>query len=632
MTNESEKQEYSFQAEVSQLLNILAHSLYESKEIAIRELVSNASDALDKMRHLALIEQQHRDDQPLGIVIERDKENQTLTVRDNGIGMTREEMVANLGAIAHSGSVDFLKQHAGGAEGDLSLIGQFGVGFYSAFMIAGTVRVLSRSYSEENGWEWESQGTGNYSIKPAEGLSRGTRVVLALKDDVKDFTEDYRIKQILKKYSNFVQHPIEVDGEVVNGQKAIWVEPPSQLDEDEYQRFYQHLTHHEDEKPLWHVHLSVDSPIQFHALVYCPPTNFEMLGLGRLEDGMNLCVRRVLVQHNCLDLAPEYLRFLRGVVDSEDLSLNVSRETLQDKQLLRKIRVAVVRSVLDRLDQMAEDDPPGYLAFYKQYGRMLKEGTHGDMVHRQRLARLLRFLSTEADDPEKPASLDEYVKRCGDRQKQIYYLGGPDLASIRGNPNLEIFRKRRLEVLYLLDPIDEFVMSSLREYQDRQLVSIDSADLELPEPDEEEKEDKPEREEERESPPGFDRVLELFKSALGDQVQDVRRSSRLTDSPCCLVSAEGRMSTHLQSLLKSMDKDFAGAKKILEVNPSTALIGQLSALSGGDQDEFIQDCGRQLYANALLLEGTLPDPQAMAFRVQQFMEQAATRRSPEGQG
>jgi molecular chaperone HtpG len=629
-TRQSEKQQFTFQAEVSQLLNILAHSLYQSKEIAVRELISNASDALDKMRHLALTDPRFRDEAPLEIVVERDKESGTLTIRDNGIGMTRDELVANLGTIAHSGSADFLRKLTEGAGADVSLIGQFGVGFYSAFMVSDTVRVLTRSYSEASGWEWESDGTGSFTITPAEGLERGTRVVLRLKDDVRDFAEPWRIKQILQKYSNFVRHPIQLDGEVVNRQKAIWVEPPRQVGEEEYTQFYQHLAHRDDEKPLWYIHLSVDSPLQFHALVYCPPTNYEILGFGRLEHGMNLCARRVLVQHDCRDLVPEYLRFLWGVVDSEDLSLNVARESLQDRKVFQTIRATIVRSVLDRLDQLAEKDPKGYQGFYRQFGRMLKEGAHVDMVHRPRLARLLRFLSSHDDDPDKPTSLDAYVARCGEGQKAIYYLGGPDLTAIRNNPNLEIFRKRGIEVLYLIDPIDEFVMSSLGKYQDRPLVPIDEADLELPDepekPRDESGETPPRPEDEAESPPGFDRVLELFREALKGSVEDVRRSVRLTDSPCCLVRSEGTMSAHMQNLLRSVDRSVPAARLILEVNPSAELIERLSALAaGGGQDDLIRECGRQLHANALLLEGMLPDPQAMAARVQRLMEHLARR-------
>ncbi len=627
MATQADKQEFTFQTEVTQVLHLLAHSLYQSREIAVRELVSNASDALDKMRHLALIDETYRDDQPLEIVIERDSEHQQLTIRDNGIGMTHDELVANLGTIAHSGSVDFIQKMTAAAKTDVSLIGQFGVGFYSAFMVADKVQVLTRSYAEETAWEWESEGTGSFTVRPIEGIERGTRVVLHLKDDVKDFTEAARIKSIVQRYSSFIPHPIKLDGEVVNQQKAIWVEPASQLDEDDYNLFYQHLTHQEGEKPLWHLHLSVDSPIQFHALLYCPPTNLELLGFGRVELGMNLCVRRVLVQHDCRELVPEYLRFLRGVVDSEDLPLNISRETLQDNRVFQKIRATIVRSVLDFLEDMAEKQPEKYVEFYRQFGRMLKEGAHLDFVHRHRLGGLLRFLSTYTEDADHPTSLAEYVQRAPETQKQIYYLAGPDLASLRSNPNLEIFRRRGLEVLYLIDPIDEFVMNGLGKFEDRPLVAIDSAEMELPPAAEEKAEEEKQADEEAQTPTGFDRVLELFRSALRGEVESVRPSTRLTDSPCCLVRGEGGLSPHLQQLMRSVDKDFAAKRPILEVNPKSPLIVQLTRLGDGEE-EFIEDCGRQLFADAMLLEGVLPDVQEMAARVQRLIERAAQQKSP----
>ncbi|NUQ66314.1 MAG: molecular chaperone HtpG [Pirellulales bacterium] len=624
----TDRQEFTFQAEVKQLLHLLAHSLYQSREIAVRELISNASDALDKMRHLSLIDERCRDDKPLEIVVERDAEHRQLILCDNGIGMTRDELIANLGTIAHSGSIDFLQKLAAAAKADLSLIGQFGVGFYSAFMIADRVRVLTRSYSETSGWEWESEGTGSFSIQPAAGLERGTRVVLHLKDDAKDFTEEARIKAVVQRYSGFIPHPIKMDGQAVNQQKAIWVEPASRLAEDDYHRFYQHITHQEQEKPLWYLHLSIDSPIQFHALLYCPATNLELLGFGRVEMGMNLCVRRVLIQHDCRELVPEYLRFLRGVVDSEDLPLNISRESLQDNRIFQKIRATIVRQVLDRLEEMAEKEPEKYIQFYRQFGRMLKEGVHLDFLHRRRLGGLLRFLSTHSEDPDHPASLAEYVQRAGETQRQIYYLTGPDLASMRSNPNLEIFRRRGVEVFYLVDPVDEFVMRALANFEDRPLVAIDSAAVELPPAAETKEAAEDEKAEEAdEAPAGFDRVLGLFRSALGDKVETVRRSTRLVDSPCCLVRSEGSLSPHLQALMRGVDRDFVATRPVVEVNPQSPLIEQLGRL-GAEQDEFIKDCCSQLFANAMLLEGVLPDIQEMTARIQRFIERAAGQTAP----
>jgi molecular chaperone HtpG len=622
MESVSEKQEYSFQAEIKQLLHLLSHSLYQSREIAIRELVSNASDALDKMRYIALTDEAHRETGPLEITIEPNKEGQQVVIRDNGIGMTHEELVANLGTIARSGSLEFLKNVTAAGKADVSLIGQFGVGFYSAFMIADRVRVRTRSYKEAEGWEWESDGTGTFRVAPAEGVGRGTEVILHLKDDAKEFADDWRIKNVLKRYSSFVPHPIRMAGEVVNSQKPIWVEPKSQVTEEQYREFYQHLTHHAEESPLWHLHLSADSPIQFRAILYCPPTNPERLGFGRVEHGLNLCAKRILVQSDCRDLVPEYLRFLYGLVDSEDLPLNVSRETLQDNTIIRRIKNTLVKGVFDRLQQLADERPDDYLTFYQQFGPNLKEGIATQSPERERIAKLLRFASTHDESGGTLTSLDAYVKRAHPDQKRIYYLGGPDLASIRKSPNLEVFRRRGIEVLLLPDPIDDFVMSALHTFDGKTITSIDSAELDLPGAEPEEQKDEP-------TSGGFARVLELFRKALGDQVTEVRESKRLTDSPCCLVNPEGGLSTQMQRVLRAANREFVTTRPILEVNPSAALIRRLASLSANtDHDGFIEKCGLQLFANATLLEGVVTEPEAMVSRIQSFIEEAAEKRSP----
>ncbi|HKM54956.1 MAG TPA: molecular chaperone HtpG [Isosphaeraceae bacterium] len=634
MTTATEKQEFSFQAEIKQLLHLLSHSLYQSREIAIRELISNASDALDKMRYVALTDEKERDSGALEITIDPRELEKTLVIRDNGIGMTHDELVTNLGTIAHSGSGEFLKRLSGDAraQADLSLIGQFGVGFYSAFMIADRVEVRTHSYREESGWQWESEGTGSFTVVPAEGsLPRGTEIILHLKDDAKDFASPARIKEIIKRYSGFVPHPIRASsGEVLNDQKAIWVEPKNQVTEDQYIQFYQHLTHHTEEKPLWHLHMSVDSPIQFRAVLYSPPTNLERYGFARLEHGVSLCARRILVQSDCRELLPEYLRFLRGLVDSEDLPLNVSRETLQDNTVIRRIRLSLLKGVFDRLDQLAKDKPDDFKTFYTQFGIMLKEGAIVDHQHRERIARLLRFVSSRSEDPEVQVSLDEYIGRMPESQKRIYYLGGPDLASVRKSPNLEIFRRRGLEVLFLTEPVDEFVMNAMGSHASKTLTSIDSDDLELPDTKEEEKTITTGEESTSIGPEsGFSRVLSLFREAVGGRVREVRESKRLIDSPCCLVSAEGGFSTQMQRLMKLANKDFPEIGRILEINPKAPLIRRLCRLSANtEHDAFIKQCGLQLWCNALLLEGVMPEPEDLVARVQSFMDEAAEKRSP----
>jgi molecular chaperone HtpG len=633
MSSVIDRQEYSFQAEIKQLLHLLSHSLYQSREIAVRELISNASDALDKMRYVALTDESKRDEGPLEIVVEGNEAERQLVIRDTGVGMTHDELVTNLGTIAHSGSGEFLKALAAEREGksDVSLIGQFGVGFYAAFMIADRVRVRSRGYAEQTGGEWESEGTGTFTITPAQGsLERGTEVVLHLKEDAKDFASPWRIKEIVRRYSSFVPHPIRLGaaGEVLNDQKPIWVEPKSQVSQEQYTRFYQHLTHHPEETPLWHLHLAADSPIQYRAIVYCPPQNLEQLGFNRIDHGLNLCAKRVLVQSECRDLVPEYLRFLRGLVDSEDLPLNVSRETLQDNSVIRKIRAGLQKGVLDRLDHLAVDDPDAFRSFDEQFGRMLKEGLVVDPANRERIAKLLRFASSRTEDSSARVSFDEYLARVPTGQTRIYYVAAPELAAMTKSPNLEIFRRRGIEVLYLADPIDEFAVNALGSYQGKPLTSIDVADIDLPETSEPaDLAGTAAGESVAES--GFSRLLEIFRGALGKRVSEVRESKRLTDSPCCLVNSDGSMSTQMRRLLKLANQEFNEGPRILEVNPGSPLIRRLCRLTANEQHEtFIKECAVQLWSSAMILDGSIPEPEALVARVQAFMSEAAEKRSP----
>ena len=636
----SQPQEFTFQTEIKQLLHILSHSLYQNREIALRELISNASDSLNKLRHIQLSEEQYRDDAPLEIVLEPNKEAKLLVIRDNGVGLTHDELVQNLGTIAHSGSKEFLrslsaKAEEGGGEApsaDLSLIGQFGVGFYAAFMLADRVEVVTRSFREQTGWRWESDGSGRFSITPVEGdVPRGAQIRLHLKEDMDEFTDPHRLKFIVRKYSTFVPHPIKLDAETLNEQKPIWVEPKNQVTEEQHAGFYQWLTHHSDEKPLWHLHLASDSPIQFHSILYCPPSNFELMGFGNIEHGINLCAKRILVQDDCRDLLPEYLRFLYGVVDSADLPLNVSRETLQDHKLLPKLKRVLVKKVLDHLASLAEEQPETFKTFYQQFGPILRTGIGQDFENRERIAKLMRFHSTHSVDQTPiltgaeakgalPAvSLDAYLQRAAEGQKQIYYLSGPDLNALTRHPHLEAFRKRHLEVLFLDDPIDEFALTQMRKYEGKDLISIDSADVEFPESTQ-----PPADEALKPKPKNFTRVIELFRGALDNKVTDVIESSRLTESACCLVNPQGTMSNQLQKVLSHTMKDYEEPKRLMEVNPNATLVNRLCELSNNtDNDEFIRDCGRQLYANALILDGMIPDVEETTTRAMKFMEELA---------
>jgi molecular chaperone HtpG len=631
MATETAPQEFTFQAEISQLLHLLSHSLYQNREIAIRELVSNASDALDKFRHISLTQKEFEDDAELTISIEPDEENRVLTIRDNGIGMTHEELIQNLGTIAHSGSLEYLKKLGEGAKDDVSLIGQFGVGFYSSFMLADRVEVLSRSYQDETGWKWESDGSGQFTIDAAEDLERGSQIRLHLKADLTEFTQPVRLKHILTEYSTFVPYAIRLGDDHVNDQPPIWVEPKSQVTDEQYKNFYGYLSKRTHEEPLWHLHLTSDSPFQFHAVLYCPASNFELMGFGKDEHGLSLCAKRILVQSNCRELLPEYLRFMYGLVDSADLPLNVSRQALQDDSVFRKIRKVLVKKVFSHLEGIAKDSPDDYGKFYEQFGSTLREGVASDFENRDTLAKLLRFRSSHGDDRAAVISLGDYVSRMPDDQKQIFYVGGETIATIEKNPNLEAFRSRNLEVLYLIDPVDEFVLNHVNKFEEKDLVSIDSSDATLPElASSGDSDDDDKSKDEKKSPPaGFGVVLNLFREALGDSVEDVRESNRLTTSACCLVNPEGAMSAQLQKVLSRATEEFQLTKRILEINPSHPLVQHLAGLSANEEHTaFIKTCGQQFFANAMLAEGVVPDPHETSERMMGFMEELAQQRSP----
>jgi len=637
MSVQADKEQFSFQAEISQLLHLLSHSLYQNREITIRELVSNASDALDKFRYVSLTSGKNTKTDDLKISIEPDKENRVLTIRDNGIGMTHDELVANLGTIARSGSLDFLKkaQEAGEKTGDLSLIGQFGVGFYSAFMLADNVEVVTRSATEESGWRWESTGDGKFSISEvSEPVERGTNIRLHLKDGMDEFTEPTRLKYILRKYSTFVPHPIYVESEHINNQPPIWVEPNNTITDEQYLNFYEYLTHFPGQKPLWHLHLSADSPFQFYSILYCPDQNLEKMGFGRADHGLHLCAKRILVQNDNRDLLPDYLRFLRGIVDSADLPLNVSREALQDNTVFRKMQRVITKKVLDHFDSFADENKDDFVRFYREFGVILREGISSDYENRDRIAKLLRFGSTNNSEASGLISLADYCSRAKEGQEQIYFACGMDPAIVMRDPNLEVFRSRNLEVLILTDPADEFILSHLGEFDKKQIVSVDSAELKLPP-----KEGEPQKTDEEkstadadkdtlDSSPNLGSLISLMKETLGDQVQDVRRSERLTESPCCLVNASGSMSTTMQRVLRMNTPDFEMQKMILEINPDSPLVKRLADLMPNpDNQDFIRDCSQQLYANAMIMAGLAPNGNEMAARLQKFMLELAGSKS-----
>ncbi|WP_417383237.1 molecular chaperone HtpG [Gimesia sp.] len=633
MNEKTAPEKFTFQAEIKKLLDLLSHSLYQNREIAIRELISNASDALDKFRFISLTDESAKEDQPLEIRLEPDSENRILAIVDNGVGMTHDELIENIGTIAHSGSLDFLSKAAGDKKEEVSLIGKFGVGFYSAFMLADKVEVLTRSYQDESGYKWESDGTGSFTIEPQADLPRGTSIRLHLRKDLDEYTDETRLKFILKKYSTFVPYPIKIGEELVNDQKPIWIEPKTQLTQEQYDGFYQYLAHNGEDSARWHLHLSSDSPFQFHCILYCPQTNLELMGFGRTEHGISLCAKRILVQNDNRDLLPEYLRFLYGLVDSADLPLNISRESLQDNTVFRKIKKVLTKRVLTHLSSIAKDDEEKYLEFYRQFGSALREGIGTDFENRDALAKLLRFPSSKGSSETELFSLEAYLERAGEDQKQIYYLGGNDFNTIARNPNLEIFRKKGIEVFYLEDPMDEIVLSNLAKFSDHDIVSIDSADVKLPgdEKTDDDSEESAEKKEETKEPasPEFEKVLSLFQEELKDDVESVTKSDRLTDSPCCLVMPEGAISSQLQKVLSMGNKDFPTTKRILEINPDAELIKRLCTLSSNsDQHAFIKQCGRQLFWNASLMTGIATSPEQITENIQSMMEELAQKRSP----
>jgi molecular chaperone HtpG len=624
---------YEFKAEIKQLLDILVNSLYTEREIFLRELVSNASDALDKLRiETAAHADAASGDEPLEIRIEADKDKKLLTITDNGVGMTEAELVENIGTIAHSGSASFLKalKDAGkaGAEG---IIGRFGVGFYSVYMVAGSVRIVTRSHREGSPVvEWVSDGQGAYSIRelvPADGaagdgIARGTRIEVSLKDDLADeFTNPETLRRIIRKHSNFVSFPILVAGERANTVPALWREPKFQITKEQYKEFYSFLTYDQDE-PLDTLHLSVDAPVQFSSLCFIPQKSRDFLGFDREDWGLDLYVRRVLIQRQNKDLIPQYLMFVRGVVDTEDLPLNISRETLQDNLLIRKINATLTKQILSQLTKMAEDKDR-YAGFWREHARVFKAG-YMDFVNREAFAGLLRFNSSASDKADDLASFEEYIARAKPDQKKIYYAYGPSREALALSPHLEIFRKKGVEVLYLYEPIDEFVMDALQTFKDFALTPAELAKADdlakLPDVEAAAKD-------ESAPAPEKDALEALFvrvKAVLGDAVTDVRASARLTGSPCCLVNPDGHTTSSMDKIMRAMNRDTTVPKKILELNPGHELVRNLAELNARDAaDPFVEQAARQLYESALLLEGYLSDPHALVGRVQELLTKSS---------
>ncbi|MGF6226125.1 molecular chaperone HtpG [Inquilinus ginsengisoli] len=601
----------TFQAEVSRLLDIVAHSLYSQKEVFLRELISNASDACDRLRYAAITAPElSAGDADYRITLAVDPAARTLTIADNGIGMGREELVGNLGTIARSGTRAFVETLSGDAKKDVGLIGQFGVGFYSAFMVSREVEVFSRKAGEAQGWRWVSDGKGAFTVGAAEDVGRGTRIVMHLSEGEDEFLSPLRLRQIVKTHSDHIAIPIVLLGdegksETLNRASALWTRPKAEITAEEYKEFYHHVAHAFDE-PWLTAHWKAEGAIEYSSLLFVPSTQPFDLWEPERKHRVKLYVRRVFVTEAAEGLIPPYLRFLRGVIDSEDLPLNVSREMLQSNPTVTKIRQGVTKKVLAELGRKAKDDAEAYGTFWTAFGAVLKEGIYEDREQRDALLPLLRFRSTKGDGL---VSLEEYVGRMRPGQDEIWYITGDDAAALARSPQLEGFRARDIEVLLLTDPVDEFAVPSLGEFQGKAFKSATRGGADLSKIEAPAEAPKPEAGE------GMDALVAALKLALTDQVKDVRASQRLTDSAVCLVADEGDTDLHLERLLKQHRRVDSSSKRILEVNPGHPLIRRLAERAAA-QDPALEDCAFLLLDQARIIEGEpLPDPAAFSRRL-----------------
>ncbi len=617
------EEKLSFQAEVSRLLDIVANSLYSNKEIFLRELISNASDACDRLRYAAITQPGlTAEDADFGITLSVEKKPGILCVTDNGIGMNREDLVENLGTIARSGTAAFaeaLEQ----TKDELSLIGQFGVGFYSAFMVADQVEVLTRRAGEPQGWRWTSDGKGEFTVSAAEDApSRGTRVRLHLRKDSRDFLDGARLREIVKTYSDHIAIPIVLaadgkangEAERLNSAAAIWTRPKSEITDEQYKEFYHHVGHGFDE-PWLRLHFKAEGVIEYTGLLFVPSVKpFDLFDPAR-KHRVKLYVKRVFITDDCEDLLPPYLRFLRGVIDTEDLPLNISRELLQHNPMIAKIRKAVIKRVLGELKKKAEKAPEDYASFWQNFGAVLKEGLYEDSDQREALLKLARFHSTAGDGL---VSLADYLDRMKEGQEAIFYITGDDLDSLAKSPQLEGFAAKGVEVLLLTDPVDEFWLPAAATFEDKPFKSVTRGGAELGKIKASEDEETAETEgEDQEESAGLDALLAFVKLTLKDQVKDVRSSERLTESAVCLVADEGDLDIHLERLLQQHRQLDATAHRILEVNPKHALIRRLAARVGdAGAGEELEAAAHLLLDQARILEGVpLPDPSAFSRRL-----------------
>ncbi|MCK2045155.1 molecular chaperone HtpG [Chromohalobacter salexigens] len=630
MTTATQAETMGFQTEVKQLLQLMIHSLYSNREIFLRELISNAADACDKLRYEALDNDAlYGNDSELRVEIEHDAEAGTVTVRDNGIGMSRDEVIQNLGTIARSGTAEFLQQLSGEKQKDAKLIGQFGVGFYSGFIVSDEITVRTRRVDQEQGVEWHSRGEGEFDIADIDKPERGTEIVLHLKEDAKEFADAERLKHLVRTYSDHIEVPVrmpkvekahdeegnEIEGsetvtwETVNEATALWVRPKEEISDDEYKAFYKHVAH-DFSDPLTWSHNKVEGTLEYTSLLYVPGRAPFDLNQREGVRGLKLYAQRVFIMDDAEQFLPLYLRFIKGVVDSKDLSLNISRELLQKDPQVDKLKSALTKRSLDMLKKLAKDEE-AYQTFWNAFGNVLKEGPAEDFANRDKVAELLRFSSTHTDSATQDQSLAGYVERMKEGQQKIYYLVADGFNAASHSPHLEIFRKKGIEVLLLHDRIDEWLMSHLTEYDGKSLVDVAKGDLDLDEmADEEEKKAQEETAKAKAS------LLERVKAALGDEVQEVRVTHRLTDSPACVVLSEHDMGYQMRRLMEAAGQPLPEVKPILELNPEHGLVTRLESAD----DARFDDLARILLDQAIIAEGGhLEDPATYVQRLNKLL-------------
>ena len=622
MTVAAHKETLGFETEVNQLLHLMVNALYSNKEIFLRELISNGSDACDKLRFEGLADDAlYEGDSELKIRVAYDKEARTITVTDNGIGMDRQEVIDNVGTIAKSGTRQFLEALTGDKAKDAQLIGQFGVGFYSSFIVADRVTLTTRraGLTEEHGVRWESDGKGEYTIETIDRPERGTEITLHLKEDEDEFLDGFRLRNIIRKYSDHISLPIvmpaegeDAEGdETVNSASALWTRPKSEIEEDEYKEFYKHVAH-DFEDPLTWTHNKVEGKYEYTSLLYIPQrAPFDLWDRDR-RHGIKLYVRRVFIMDDAEQLMPNYLRFVRGVVDSNDLPLNISREILQSNKVVDSIRSGSVKKVLGLLEQMAKNEPENYASFWNEFGKVMKEGPAEDFSNQEQIAGLLRFATTHNDTEEQNVSLADYVARMKEGQDKIYYITADSFAAAKHSPHLEVFRKKGIEVLLLHERVDEWMISGLTEFDGKPLQSVTKGDLDLGElEDEEEKKEQEQQEQD------FADLTKKVQETLGEDVKEVRITHRLTDSPACIVKDEHDMSANLERILKSVGQNVPTGKPILELNPDHPLVGRMRE----EQDDArFEEWSRILFDQAQLAEGgQLDDPATFVGRLNRML-------------